>query len=208
MIPTRAEALALLEWAHAQNPGPWKVHSLAVARVAETVAAAAGLDGERAFVLGALHDIGRYEGVRGAHHIVAGARFLREKGWDEAARVCLTHSFPDGCLERYIGDWDLTEEEDAEVRAFFDGIRFDDYDRLVQLGDALGLPSGVCLMEKRLMDVALRHGVFPGLEKKWQAILDIKAGFERRIGGSIYDLFPEAVANTFGEQNEKPWERQ
>lgn len=197
MIPTRNEALALLEWADAQNPGPWKLHSLAVAQVAETVAAAAGLDAGRAFVLGALHDIGRYEGPRGAHHIVAGANLLREKGWAEAARVCLTHSFPDRCPDHYSGAWDLSPEEDAAVRAFLAAVEYDDYDRLVQLGDALGTASGVCLMEKRLVDVALRHGVFAGLERKWQAWMDIKADFERRIGGSLYALFPEVVANTF-----------
>jgi len=53
-------------------------------------------------------------------------------------------------------------------------------------------------MEKRMVDVVLRHGVAPGMQEKWQAWFDIKADFERRIGHSIYDLFPEAVQNTFG----------
>ena len=202
MLPTREEALALLDWADGLNPGPWKQHSLSVARAAETIAAAAGLDAERAWVLGALHDIGRYEGPRGAHHIFAGARLLREKGWDEAARVCLTHSFPDGNIANYIGAWDFTAEEDAEVRAFLDGAAFDDYDRLIQLCDALGTAEGVCLMEKRLVDVVLRHGAFAGLERKWRAWMDIRADFERRIGGSLYALFPEAAAVTFGRSQD------
>ena len=34
-------------------------------------------------------------------------------------------------------------------------------DRLVQLCDALCLPAGFCLMEKRPVDVAVRYGVHP-----------------------------------------------
>ena len=198
MFPTREAALALLDWAEAQNPGPWKRHSLSVARAAERIAAAAGLNAERAFILGALHDIGRYEGPRGAHHIVAGARLLREKGWDAAARICLTHSFPDGDPDRYSGVWDLSPEEDAEVRGFLAGVRFDDEDRLIQLADALGAAEGVVLMEKRLIDVALRHGAFAGLEIKWRAWMSILADFDRRVGGSVYALFPEVEVRTFG----------
>ena len=53
-----------------------------------------------------------------------------------------------------------------------------------------------------LIVLSILLGVFTGLEKKWRAFMDVKADFERRIGGSIYDLFPEAVANTFGKQKE------
>ena len=198
MVPERGEALLLLDWAHGLNPGPWKAHSLNAARAAEKIAAAAGLDPERAFVFGALHDIGRYEGIRGAHHMVAGARLLREKGWDEAARICLTHSFPDGDIANYNGEWDLSEAEDEELHALLTAIQFDDYDRLIQLCDALALPSGICLVEKRLIAVALGHGVHAGLERKWRAFLEIREDFERRMGHSVYSLFPEAVSNTFG----------
>ena len=74
----RIEATALLDWAHAQNPGPWRAHSLHVARAAGAIAEKCGIDGERAWVLGALHDVGRYEGVRGLHHAVAGYALLME----------------------------------------------------------------------------------------------------------------------------------
>ena len=199
MLPTREEALALLEWAHEQNPGPWREHSLNAARVCEGVAAAAGLDADRAFILGALHDIGRWEGVRSAHHIIAGYRLMMEKGWDEAARICMTHSFPDRDLDNHFG-WDVTEAERAEIQAFVDAAEFDDYDRLVQLADALAMAEGVCLMEKRRVDVALRYGMRPGLVNKWRAFMDIRRDFEDRIGRSVYDLFPEAAEVTFGRK--------
>ena len=73
----------------------------------------------------------------------------------------------------------------------------DDFDRLIQLCDALCLPQGVCLIEKRLIDVALRHGVSERTPEKWRAIFAIRDEFERRMGASVYAPFDEAVSNTF-----------
>lgn len=192
------EATALLEWAHEKNPGPWREHSKGVARACGEIAKALGIDHEKAYVYGLLHDIGRFEGPRGMHHVIAGYELLMEKGWEGAARICITHSFPDGEYDHFFGKKDVTPEEETKIRRLIAEKPFDDYDRLAQLGDALSWGEGVCLMEKRLVDVVLRHGVAPGMREKWQAWFDIKADFERRIGRSIYDLFPEAAQNTFG----------
>ena len=192
------EAALLLDWAHEQNPGPWRAHSLGVARVCREIARALGLDDEKAYTLGLLHDIGRYEGVRGIHHVIAGYELLMAKGMEEAARICITHSFPDRKYEHYIGAMDVTAEEEAKIRQLLAAAEFDDYDRLAQLGDAIAWGEGVCLMEKRLVDVVLRHGFREGMQEKWQAWFDIKADFEKRLGKSIYSLFPEAAENTFG----------
>lgn len=196
----RIEATALLDWAHAQNPGPWRAHSLHVARAAGAIAEKCGMDGERAWVLGALHDIGRYEGVRGLHHAVAGYALLMEKGDPGAARICVTHSFPDGCFEHFNGKRDVSPEEEAFLRRFLAEAIPDDFDRLIQLCDAICTAQGVCLMEKRLVDVALRHGLEPGLDEKWRAFLSIRRDFERRMGASVYSLFEECAAVTFAAE--------
>ena len=193
----RIEAAALLDWAHAQNPGPWRAHSLHVARAAGAIAEKCGMDGERAWVLGALHDVGRYEGVRGLHHAVAGYALLMEKGDPGAARVCVTHSFPDGRLEHFNGRRDVSPEEEVFLRRFLAENVPDDFDRLIQLCDAICTAQGVCLMEKRLVDVALRHGLEPGLDEKWRAFLKLRRDFERRMGASVYSLFDECAAVTF-----------
>jgi len=192
------KATELLEWAHEKNPGPWREHSRGVARACGEIAKALGLDHEKAYVFGLLHDIGRYEGPRGLHHVIAGYDLLMEKGMPEAARICITHSFPNGEYDDYFGKKDVTPEEEARIKALIAEKPFDDYDRLAQLGDAISWGEGVCLMEKRLVDVILRHGAIPGTREKWQVWFDIKASFEKRIGRSIYSLFPEAAENTFG----------
>lgn len=193
---SRTDAMELLERAHAMNPGPWREHSKGVARAASVIAERLGLDAERAYVMGLMHDIGRYEGVRGLHHVIAGYDLMTEMGQPECARICITHSFPDGEISNYIGSHDVTEEEDARIRVLLASFEFDDNDRLIQLCDAISWNEGVCLMEKRLVNVVMRNGMIPGLKQKWQAWFDIKSDFEKRIGVGIYSLFPEAWDNT------------
>ena len=86
----------------------------------------------------------------------------------------------------------------AFLETFLAGIEFDLYDRLIQLCDAIALPTGFCLMEKRLIDVAMRHGVNDRSIERWQAFLGIQKDFEAVIGCSIYTLLPGVVDNTFG----------
>lgn len=196
----RMEAQALLDWAAEQNPGPWRAHSLHAARAAETIAARSGMDPQRAWVLGALHDIGRYEGVRDLHHVVAGYRLLMEKGDPGAAQIAMTHSYPSGDPRSFMGEWDVSDAERAFVIQYLAEHQMDEWDRLIQLCDALCMASGVCLIEKRLIDVALRHGVTPEAREKWRATLDICRSFEQKMGCSVYSLFDEAVSNTFSSR--------
>lgn len=194
----REQALEMLEWAHEQNPGPWREHVLHAARAAEAIAQKAGLDPERAWLSGVMHDIGRFEGVRAMHHIIAGYNLLMEKGEPELARICMTHSFPGGDPMSYIGQWDVTDDERAFVIDYISSCEFDDYDRLLQLCDALALSEGICLIEKRLVSVVLRHGVNPHLQGKWRATMEIREDFEKRMGCSVYSLFDDVIVNTFG----------
>ena len=77
-------------------------------------------------------------------------------------------------------------------------VEYNDYDRLIQLCDALANASGFCLMEKRMLDVGFRYGINEFSLRKWQATFSIKAEFERRMGCSVYSLLPGIVENTFG----------
>jgi hypothetical protein len=72
------------------------------------------------------------------------------------------------------------------------------YDRLIQLCDALSLPSGFCLIERRLVDVALRRGFNALTLDKWRAYLGLRQEFDQAVGTSIYRLLPGVVEHTFG----------
>ncbi|NLF29352.1 MAG: HD domain-containing protein [Planctomycetes bacterium] len=197
-VPTRQRAEAYLADAERANPGPWAAHSRHTARAAEAIARAhPSLDPDAAAVLGLLHDIGRGRGVSDFRHVLDGYRLLAADGFDGAARICLTHSFPRPDLNGYAGEFDAPEEDVRFVAAFLADRPFDDYDRLIQLCDGLCLPTGFCLMEKRLVDVALRHGYTPAALETWRERFAIKARIEQAIGGSIYRLLDGVVANTF-----------
>jgi hypothetical protein len=184
------------------NPGPWVSHSVHAANAAKATAKAdPDLDADRAYVLGLLHDIGRREGRTDMRHILDGYAFLKSHGYEDAARICLTHSFPLQDTNSASGTWDCTPEERAFVDEYVAGVEYDDYDRLIQLCDALALPAGCVLLEKRLVEVVMRHGTNALTVEKWHATFELKNRFEARICGSIYDRLPGVLENTFGGQH-------
>ncbi len=198
-IPSLQQAENFIQQAKSLNPGPWVDHSYYVAQAARAIAEHhPRLDPEAAFILGYLHDLGRQVGVTDMRHALDGYHFLSEKGFDDAARICLTHSFPLKGIHSVAGKWDCSAHELEFVDEYITHLEFDDYDRLIQLCDALALPSGFCLIEKRLLDVALRHGVTEHSVPRWKVFLGLQHYFEQGVGQSIYKILPGVVENTFG----------
>lgn len=69
------------------------------------------------------------------------------------------------------------------------------YDHLLQLADALGSAEGFCIIEKRVVDVALRYGEMPGMIEKWRRMFELKQYFDQLAGCNIYDLLPGIKEN-------------
>ncbi len=187
MLPTREQAEALLREAESCNPGPWGNHSRTAAHCAECIARACGdLDPDKAYILGLLHDIGRKFGVRHLGHVSDGYSYMLSLGYDEAARVCLTHSFNNYAVEEYIGRFDTSPEELALIRDSLKAIVPDEYDGLIQLCDALAGAEGVLDIEERMDDVRRRYGAYP--PEKYQMNLALKKHFEQKAGRDIYSV--------------------
>lgn len=186
-----------LEIAVRNNPGPWEQHSLSSAENARLIAEKVpGMDPEKAYVMGLLHDIGRRVGVTGMRHIVDGYRYLLSIDEIEIAPVCITHSYPIKDPEMFAGKHDCTAEEKELVRKVLESREYDDYDRLIQLCDAISLPNGACIMEKRFVDVVMRHGMFACTVDKWKKYMEIKAHFDDLCGCDIYSLLPNVYENS------------
>ena len=67
-IPTKTQAITLLEQATDLNPGRWVEHCKVTATSAMHIASKCNMDPEKAYVYGLLHDIGRRAGnVEFAH---------------------------------------------------------------------------------------------------------------------------------------------
>ena len=187
MLPTRSEAERLLEEAEKCNPGPWGNHSRVAAHCAEKIAlSCGGMDPEKAYILGLLHDIGRKFGVRHLGHVSDGYSYMMSLGYDEVARVCLTHSFNDQVMEDYIGKKDTTDAEYEQIQNALHEISMDEYDRLIQLCDAIAGADGVLDITERMADVRRRYGSYP--TQKWNQNLLLKKYFEEKAGDEIYNI--------------------
>ena len=183
--PSAEEARRLLAEAEQCNPGPWGDHSRTAAHCAERIARYAGLCPEKAYVLGLLHDIGRKFGKRHLGHVSDGYTYMTELGYPDAARICLTHSFNDMRIERYVGRFDTTEEETALIRRKLAETVPDDYDSLIQLCDAISGAEGVMDIIDRMSDVKRRYGDYD--PAKWNRNLELKAYFEGRMHRDLYE---------------------
>ncbi|MGY0371986.1 HD domain-containing protein [Clostridium sp. JNZ J1-5] len=198
-VPTLEQASELIKYAERNNPGEWVAHSYNVAKAAKSIAREClDLDGDIAYILGLLHDVGRFEGRVQMHHSLSGYEILKSKGYDDAARVALTHSFVIPNIKVYAGKADCTEGELAFIKEYLKDITYNDYDKLIQLCDAIALPEGICLMEKRLLDVVMRYGINDFTLIKWKNYLSLRDYFSQKIGMSIYKVLDGVIETTFG----------
>ncbi len=183
--PDRKTATEILREAESCNPGPWGDHSRTVAHCAEMIAVNSGMDPEKAYVLGLLHDIGRKFGKRHLGHVSDGYSYMMSLGYDDAARICLTHSFNGKDIDGYIGNRDTTPQETELIVTKLQEVRFDDYDRLIQLCDAISGSEGVMDIIDRMTDVKNRYGSYD--RAKWDNNLELKEYFERLMGKDLYE---------------------
>lgn len=185
MMPTRAEAEKILEEAGQSNFDPWVNHSRITAKCAEKIAELCeDLDSEKAYILGLLHDIGRKFGVRHLGHVSDGYKYMMSLGYDEVAKICLTHSFNNSTIQEYIGKFDVSDEELELIETALAKVNMDDYDKLIQLCDALAGSDGVLNIEDRMRDVKQRYGYYP--QEKWNSNIRLKNYFEKKTGNNIY----------------------
>ena len=184
MYPGRKEAEKLLLEAGKCNPGPWIRHSRTAAHCAEEIARYSDLNTEKAYVLGLLHDIGRKFGVTYLKHVSDGYSYMMSLGYDDVARICLTHSFNNNKLESYVGKFDTSEEQTEMIRQKLQETKQDDYDRLIQLCDAIAGPEGVMDIIDRMTDVKTRYGSYD--PDKWETNLNLKKYFEGKMGKDLY----------------------
>ncbi len=183
MYPTINKAIEILKIAENNNPGAWVMHSYAVAKAAQKIALKCNMDAEKAYVVGLLHDIGRHFGIKHFGHIFDGYTYMTELGYDEVARVCLSHSFSTHNVHEYIGNVDVSTESFQFILNKLNGMDFDDYDRLIQLCDALA-GTEVVDMAERMNDVKNRYGNYP--QSKWDMAFKLKKHFENLCGENIY----------------------
>lgn len=202
MFPTIEEAEKELQIAGELNPGPWIKHSINVGIAARNIAKkVSSLDEDKAYILGILHDIGRRVGIVNIpKHVYEGYKFCSEKGWDEAAKICMTHSY---VLMQDEFEYEPSTKDEIEIKKYIMNCNVDDYDRLIQLCDSLATDYGFVIIEKRFVDVTRRYGIMEGYVKGWNKTFEIKDEFEKVMGCSVYDVLPDIGRTTL--LSPPPW---
>lgn len=169
----------------------WKKHSLGVALIAKKIAAEAGLDQNRAFISGLLHDIGKRwnENTENVFHGLSGFYYLKAFGFDQTARVCLTHSFPTTeCSENLLPNPDPIVNHAKKVLQTLG--EYDAYDRLIQLCDWLNDCGTDCSVEYRTNSIIRRYPQIPAQKTLIlaDAVKKIKNEFDTLCGKDILKI--------------------
>ena len=119
-------------------------------------------------------------------HVSDGYSYMLSLGYDEVAKICLTHSFNSQTTDVYVGNFDTTEEELKMIQDTLKIVAMDEYDKLIQLCDSLAGSDGVLDIEERMDDVKNRYGFYP--QEKWDNNLKLKKHFEEKMGKNIYNV--------------------
>lgn len=184
MIPSKDEAMKLLNEAYEKNPGPWRAHSIVVAECASKIAKeCTDMNEDKAYILGLLHDIGRRFGVTGLAHVIDGYDYLMSLGYDDAARISITHSFAIKDINTSIVKHDVSDDDKQRIVNLINSYQYDDYDRLIQVCDSISMPHGPVDIEIRMGDVKERYGHYP--QNKWDKHIELKHYFEKKIGKKL-----------------------
>lgn len=188
-VPTVKLAENMLKEAENMNPGQWVLHNRIAGLCAVQIAQkCSDMNSDTAYVMGLLHDIGRRFGTSDLKHILYGYSHMIDNGYEDSARICLTHSFPLKEIGSYNGVNDCNAEESEFIQNYISSVEYNDYDKLIQLCDAFAYPTGACYLEKRLVDVVLQKGFNEFTTNKWKKLLSLKKYFDNRCNCDIYKL--------------------
>ncbi len=189
---TSAKALEMLENAKGKTKDDgWIYHSICVGNSAGKIAKALNLDEEYAKTLGYIHDIGKSVGEF-CSHVMNGYNYLKELGYDdEYANICLTHSYLNNDVNCTAG----AIPEDIPFRTeFIKNHKYTIYEKIINLCDLMCTRVNVTL-EKRLIDIMVRRGVYENTVYHIKEAQKLKKEFDDMLGYNVYDLFPDVINN-------------
>ena len=199
MILTSKEARELLEIERKNvKDDRWIEHSICVGDSAGILAKALkekghNVDVDKVITLGYVHDIGKYTGESHGH-VMRGYEYLKNKGYDEEyANICLTHSYLNNdilCTAGGVPD----KENNPFLTDFIKNHEYTIEEKLINLFDLM-CTTKILTLDKRLIDIVLRKGVFSNTQYHVKETYKLKEYFDNLLGYNLYDLFPEIKNN-------------
>lgn len=175
----------------------WIKHSICVGDTAAKIAKALNLDENYVKTLGYIHDIGKKFGINSNEgvlpHAINGYNYLKSLGYDdEYARICIFHSFLNNDIDCLANDRDYTDKTNENYEFVKNYIKkeYTIYEKIINLCDLM-CTTKLQTLDKRLIDLLLRHGVYKNTHYHIVEAVKLKDYFDNLLGYNLYDLFPE-----------------
>lgn len=180
----------ICEWSSKEWLRDYIYHTNGVAVSAQKIADKCGLNPEKAYIIGILHDYGKIQNEKATNypHFLLGYDKMTELGYFDVAKVCLTHSFPikDFDFNNYIA---YSKENLSVVKNLLKDIEYDDYDRLIQLCDILFEGINTVRYEYRILQIQQRYKLTADQTKGLEiGAKQNKEYFDKKCGCDIYKL--------------------
>lgn len=182
----------------------WVNHSICVGDTAGRIAEALqekdiDVDIDKTITLGYIHDIGKRFNEQGGvfPHAINGYNYIKELGYDEEyAGICIKHSFLNNDIDCISNDRDETDKSNPNYNFFKEYIKseYSIEEKIINLCDLM-CTTMTLTVEKRMIDLLLRHGVFAKTYYHIEETIKLKEYFDNLLGYNLYDLFPEIKEN-------------
>lgn len=189
---TAEKALELIEnFRNKMEDTGWIDHCICVGNSAGKIAESLKLDVDKAKTLGYIHDIGKGIGEF-KNHVMNGYKYIKELGYDdEYANICLTHSYLNNDVNCTAGGF----PKDIPFRTeFIKTHEYTIYEKIINLCDLM-CKAKVMTLEKRLIDLIVRKGVYENTVYHIKEAQKLKKEFDEMLGFNVYELFPDILEN-------------
>ena len=202
---TSIEARKLLEIERQKTKDDrWIDHCLCVGNSAGRIAEALNKKGinvdiDKAIAFGYIHDIGKKFNEHGGvfPHAINGYNYIKSLGYDEEyAGICIKHSFLNNDIDCISNDRDETDKSNSHYNFVKEYIKnkYSLEEKIINLCDLM-CTAKTLTVEKRMVDLLLRHGVFKNTYYHIVETMKLKEYFDNLLGYNLYNLFPEIKEN-------------
>lgn len=174
----------------------WINHSICVGNTASKIAEALNknnykLEVDKVKTLGYIHDIGKMVGEF-KNHAMNGYQYLKSNGYDDDyCNICLTHSYLNNDIKCAAGGF---LSDIPFVNKFIKNHKYTLEEKIINLCDLM-CKTKVYTVDKRIIDLLLRYGVYENTQYHIKETYKLKKYFDILLGHNLYDLFPEIKEN-------------
>lgn len=182
----------------------WIDHCICVGNCAGVIANALNekgydVDVDKVISFGYIHDIGKSFNEHGDvfPHAINGYNYIKSFGYDEEyAGICIKHSFLNNDIDCIANNRDENDKYNPHYD-FVKGYIKNEYsleEKIINLCDLM-CTTKILTVEKRMIDLLLRHGVFDKTHYHIEQTVKLKKYFDNLLNYNMYDLFPEIKEN-------------